>query len=204
MDEEEVVVEETSTDVPVEEEALPEVVEEVDPLVEALQRAEAAEKEISYRDAEIQNVRKRLMSEKAVAIQYGGMGIARKMLTVLGDIDRALAVNEDEGLTLIRTKMWSELTSDGVSKIETKGGKFDPTKMEAITTLPPSDDYPANTVIDELEAGYMYKDRVLTPARVVVASEQLLLLITELRSSKPNPLRVFHVWDGLQSSALGH
>ena len=172
MDEEEVVVEETSTDVPVEEEALPEVVEEVDPLVEALQRAEAAEKEISYRDAEIQNVRKRLMSEKAVAIQYGGMGIARKMLTVLGDIDRALAVNEDEGLTLIRTKMWSELTSDGVSKIETKGSKFDPTKMEAITTLPPSDDYPANTVIDELEAGYMYKDRVLTPARVVVASEQ--------------------------------
>ncbi|MCH2646907.1 MAG: nucleotide exchange factor GrpE [Candidatus Poseidoniaceae archaeon] len=172
MDEEEVVVEETSTDVPVEEEALPEVVEEVDPLVEALQRAEAAEKEISYRDAEIQNVRKRLMSEKAVAIQYGGMGIARKMLTVLGDIDRALAVNEDEGLTLIRTKMWSELTSDGVSKIETKGSKFDPTKMEAITTLPPSDDYPANTVIDELEAGYMYKDRVLTPARVVVASDQ--------------------------------
>ena len=172
MDEEEVVVEETNTDVPAEEEALPEVVEEVDPLVEALQRAEAAEKEISYRDAEIQNVRKRLMSEKAVAIQYGGMGIARKMRTVLGDIDRALAVNEDEGLTLIRTKMWSELTSDGVSKIETKGGKFDPTKMEAITTLPPSDDYPANTVIDELEAGYMYKDRVLTPARVVVASEQ--------------------------------
>ena len=172
MDEEEVVVEETNTDVPAEEEALPEVVEEVDPLVEALQRAEAAEKEISYRDAEIQNVRKKLMSEKAVAIQYGGMGIARKMLTVMGDIDRALAVNEDEGLTLIRTKMWSELTSDGVSKIETKGGKFDPTKMEAITTLPPSDDYPANTVIDELEAGYMYKDRVLTPARVVVASDQ--------------------------------
>ena len=172
MDEEEVVVEETSTDVPVEEEAPPEVVEEVDPLAEALQRAEAAEKEISYRDAEIQNVRKKLMSEKAVAIQYGGMGIARKMLTVLGDIDRALAVKEDEGLTLIRTKMWSELTGDGVSKIETKGGKFDPTKMEAITTLPPSDDYPANTVIDELEAGYMYKDRVLTPARVVVASDQ--------------------------------
>ena len=60
-----------------------------------------------------------------------------------------------------------ELSSDGVSKIETKGGKFDPTKMEAITTLPPSEDFPANTVIDELESGYMYKDRVLIPARVV-------------------------------------
>ena len=172
MDEEEVVVDDTSTEAPIDEGIVEEVVEEVDPLTEALQRAEAAEKEISYRDAEIQNVRKRSMSEKAIAIQYGGMGMARKMLTVLADIDRALAVNEDEGLTLIRTKMWSELSSDGVSKIETKGGKFDPAKMEAITTLPPSDDFPANTVIDELESGYMYKDRVLIPARVVVASEQ--------------------------------
>ena len=60
MDEEEVVVDETATDDSEEEE----LVEEIDPLTEALTRAENAEKEISYRDAEIQNVRKRLMSEK--------------------------------------------------------------------------------------------------------------------------------------------
>ena len=172
MEDEEVVVEDAVAEVPEEEHVVIEEVEEVDPLAEALQRAETAEKEITYRDAEIQNIRKRLMSEKATAIQYGGMGMARKMLSVLADIDRALSVNEDEGLTLIRTKMWSELSSDGVSKIETKGGKFDPTKMEAITTLPPSEDFPANTVIDELEAGYMFKERVLVPARVVVASDQ--------------------------------
>ena len=149
-----------------------EEVEEIDPLAEALARADAAEKEISYRDAEIQNVRKRLMAEKAMAIQFGGMGLARKMLTVLADVDRALSVSEDEGLSLIRSKMWTELSSDGVTKIETKGERFDPTKMDAITTIPPSDDFPANTVVDELEAGYMYKDRVLTPARVVVSSDQ--------------------------------
>lgn len=172
MEDDEVVVDDADTDVPEEAEVEVEEVEEIDPLTEAIQRAEAAEKEITYRDAEIQNVRKRLMSEKATAIQYGGMGMARKMLGVLGDIDRALSVKEDEGLSLIRSKMWSELTSDGVSKIEAKDQKFDPTKMEAITTLPPSDDFPANQVIDELEAGYMYKDRVLIPARVVVASDQ--------------------------------
>ena len=105
-------------------------------------------------------------------MQYGGMGMARKMLSVLGDIDRALSVNEDEGLGLIRSKMWSELSSDGVTRIETKDAKFDPTRMEAITTLPPSEEFPANSVIDELEAGYMYKDRVIIPARVVVASDQ--------------------------------
>jgi len=172
MDEEEVVVDKTNSDVPDDKEIASEIVEEIDPLTEAIQRAESAEKEISYRDAEIQNVRKRLMSEKATALQYGGMGMARKMLSVLGDIDRALSVNEDEGLGLIRSKMWSELSSDGVTRIETKDAKFDPTRMEAITTLPPSEDFPANSVIDELEAGYMYKDRVLIPARVVVASDQ--------------------------------
>ena len=172
MEDEEVVVEDAVAEVPEEEQVIVEEVEEIDPLADALQRAENAEKEITYRDAEIQNTRKRLMSEKATAIQYGGMGMARKMLNVLADIDRALSVNEDEGLTLIRTKMWSELSSDGVSKIETKGGKFDPTKMEAITTLPPSEEFPANQVIEELESGYMYKERVLVPARVVVASDQ--------------------------------
>lgn len=164
--------EDESENQPEEEIEVVEEVEEIDPLAEALARADAAEKEISYRDAEIQNVRKRLMAEKAIAIQFGGMGLARKMLTVLADVDRALSVSEDEGLSLIRSKMWTELSSDGVTKIETKGERFDPTKMEAITTLPPSDDYPANIVIDEIESGYMYKDRVLIPARVVVASDQ--------------------------------
>ena len=171
MDEDEVVAD-AAEDSEIEEvvvEAVEEVVEEIDPLTEALSRAEAAEKEISYRDAEIQNVRKRFMAEKATAIQYGGMGMARKMLNILSDIDRALSVSEDEGLSLIRSKMWSELSADGVSKVVTKGEKFDPTKMEAITTIPPTDDFPSNTVIDELEAGYMYKERVLIPARVVVA-----------------------------------
>jgi len=170
MDEDEVVAE-TTEDSEVEEVVVEEV-EEVDPLAEAIARAEAAEKEISYRDAEIQNVRKRFMAEKSIAIQYGGMGMARKMLNILGDIDRALSVNEDDVLSLIRSKMWSELSGDGVTKIETKGEKFDPTKMEAITAIPPSDEFPPNSVIDELEAGYLYKDRVLMPARVVVASDQ--------------------------------
>lgn len=176
MDEDEVVAETTEgsevEELVVEDVEQVELVEEVDPLAEAIARAEAAEKEISYRDAEIQNVRKRFMAEKSTAIQYGGMGMARKMLNILNDIDRALSVNEDDGLSLIRSKMWSELSGDGVTKIQTKGEKFDPTKMEAITAIPPSEDFPPNSVIDEIEAGYLYKDRVLIPARVVVASDQ--------------------------------
>ena len=153
--------------------------EELDPLEEALARAEKAEKEIAYKDAEIQNVRKRLMAEKADLVQYSGMGLARRMLTVLGDVDRALnnLDNDDtsavaQGLRLLRNKMWHELSADGVTPIEAKGQPFDPAKMEAITTIPASDAFPAGCVVDVLEAGYMYKQRILFAARVVVASDE--------------------------------
>ena len=154
-------------------------VEVLDPLEEALLRAEKAEKEIAYKDAEIQNVRKRLMAEKAELIQYSGMGLARRMLTVLGDVDRALDnLDKDDssavaqGLRLLRNKMWHELSADGVTAIEAKDLPFDPAKMEAITTIPSSDAFPPGNVVDVLESGYMYKQRVLLAARVVVASEE--------------------------------
>jgi len=152
--------------------------EERDPLEVALERADFAEKEIAYKEAEIQNVRKRLMADKAEAIQYGGMGMGRRMLTVLGDVDRAVnGIEEDDqspvaqGLRLLRNKMWHELQADGVALIEAKGAEFDPSKMEAIATIPPSDDHPNGTVVDVLEQGYMYKSKVILAARVVVASE---------------------------------
>lgn len=154
-------------------------VEVLDPLEEALMRAEKAEKEIAYKDAEIQNVRKRLMGEKAELIQYSGMGLARRMLTVLGDVDRAIEnLDKDDssavaqGLRLLRNKMWHELSADGVTAIEAQNQPFDPAKMEAITTIPASDAYPSGNVVDVLESGYMYKQRVLLAARVVVASDE--------------------------------
>ena len=152
--------------------------EERDPLEVALERADFAEKEIAYKEAEIQNVRKRLLADKAEAIQYGGMGMGRRMLTILGDVDRAMSgIEEDDqspvaqGLRLLRNKMWHELQADGVAIIEAKGAEFDPSKMEAIATIPPSDDHPNGTVVDVLEQGYMYKSKVILAARVVVASE---------------------------------
>ena len=154
------------------------VEEELDPLEEALARAEKAEKEIAYKEAETQNVRKRMMAEKSELIQYGGMGLARKMLTILSDVDRALSSLDDEdqtpvaqGLRLLRNKMWHELSGEGVTSIEAKGKQFDPAKMEAITTIPASENFPSGSVVDVLEAGYMYKQRVLIAARVVVSSE---------------------------------
>ena len=170
--------EEPASDADPSETAVEEPEEERDPLEVALERADFAEKEIAYKEAEIQNVRKRLMADKAEALQYGGMGMARRMLTILGDVDRAMSgIEEDDqspvaqGLRLLRNKMWHELQADGVTLIEAKGAEFDPSKMEAIATIPPSDAHPNGTVVDVLEQGYMYKSKVILAARVVVASE---------------------------------
>ena len=170
--------EEPASDADPSETVVEEPEEERDPLEVALERADFAEKEIAYKEAEIQNVRKRLMADKAEAIQYGGMAMARRMLTILGDVDRAMSgIEEDDqspvaqGLRLLRNKMWHELQADGVTLIEAKGAEFDPSKMEAIATIPPSDAHPNGTVVDVLEQGYMYKSKVILAARVVVASE---------------------------------
>ena len=170
--------EEPASDAAPSETVVEEPEEERDPLEVALERADFAEKEIAYKEAEIQNVRKRLMADKAEAIQYGGMGMARRMLTILGDVDRAMSGIEDDdqspvaqGLRLLRNKMWHELQADGEVIIEAKGAEFGPAKMEAIATIPPSEAHPTGTVVDVLEQGYMYKSKVILAARVVVASE---------------------------------
>ena len=178
----EIPVESTDDEIPVIDESVETlevgIVEEQDPLEAALERAETAEKEIAYKDAEIQNVRKRFLSEKSELIQYGSMGLARKMLTELADVDRAMNNIDDDdqspvaqGLRLLRNKMWHELSGDGVTAIDAKGKKFDPAKMDAITTIPASEEFPSGTVVDVIESGYMYKQKVLVASRVVVASE---------------------------------
>ena len=169
-------VEEPSTEGEPVEQNQPEEI--VDPLEEALQRADFAEKEIVYKEAEIQNLRKRFLSEKSELIKYSSQGLARRIIPILADVERAVSSIEEgdespvaQGLRMMHHKLLKELEEDGVKRIETKGQKFDPKCMEAITTIPASDAFPADQVVDELEAGYMYKDRVLQAARVVVASE---------------------------------
>lgn len=176
-DEQDIEQDEAQDEISSEEEIVEQEVQ-VDPLQEALERAEKAEKEIAYRDAEIQNIRKRSMQEKSEVMKFGGMSLARRMVSVLTDVDRALqSIDDDDqsavaqGLRLLRNKLWHELSADGVTEINAKSKPFDPSTMDAVMTIPATEQYPAGTVVDLLEAGYLYKDKVMVAARVVVASE---------------------------------
>ena len=168
-----------------EDEAAEEVVEEtpeeeeIEPTIEeqlaaAVERAEKAEAEITYKEADIVNIRRRNASDRSELLKFAGFNLSGRILPVLDSLDRALEAAEEgpltDGVRLTRDNLLEALQAEGVKPIEV-GSEFDPNTMEALTTLPASDDHPDGTVIDTLESGWMYKDRVLRPARVVVAKE---------------------------------
>ena len=164
--------EEVVEDTPAEEEVVELTIEEQ--LSEAISRAEKAEAEITYRDADIVNMRRRAASDKAELLKFAGFNLASRILPVLDSLDRALESAEDgpltDGVRLTRDNLIQALQTEGLTPIEV-GSEFDPNIMEALSTLPASEEHPDGRVIDILESGWMYKDRVLRPARVVVAKE---------------------------------
>ena len=107
-------------------------------------------------------------------LKFAGFNLANRILPVLDSLDKALEAAVEgpmtDGVRLTRENLLQALQTEGLTPIEV-GSEFDPTTMEALTTLPASDEHPDGTVIETLEAGWMYKDRVLRPARVVVAKE---------------------------------
>ena len=163
---------EDATDEVVEDETIEPTLEEK--LAEAIARAEKAEAEITYKDADIINIRKRNASDRAELLKFAGFNLSGRILPVLDSLERALDNAEDgpltDGIRLTRDNLLDALQAEGVTPIEV-GSDFDPNVMEALTTLPASEEHPDGTVIQTLESGWMYKDRVLRPARVVVSKE---------------------------------
>jgi len=135
--------------------------------------------EVLYAQAETQNVRRRLEKEKADASTYAATGFARDMLSVSDNLGRALAaipaeLREDErikvlltGIEMTAKELDSVFQRNGIARIEAIGQKLDPNRHQAMVELP-SEAEPG-TVIQEMQAGYMIKDRLLRPALVGVA-----------------------------------
>ena len=132
-----------------------------------------------YAAAEQQNVRRRLEKEMVDARSYAAAGFARDMLAIKDHIDRALAAVSDElradetaanflaGIEATARELESVFTRNGVERIASKGLPLDPHRHQAMIEIP-SDQEPG-TVIEEMQAGYVLKDRLLRPALVGVA-----------------------------------
>jgi molecular chaperone GrpE len=152
---------------------------EQDRIAELTQELEDARGKVLYAQAETQNVRRRLEQEKLTAATYAATGFARDMLSVKDNLDRALAampdeVREDErikplitGIEATSRELDAIFSRNGITKVDAMGQPLDPNRHQAMVEIP-SDEAPG-TVVQEMQAGYMIKDRLLRPALVGVA-----------------------------------
>ena len=153
---------------------------EHDRFAELERELEEARAKALYAAAEAQNVRRRLEAEKVQAASYASTGFARDMLTVKDNLDRALAAVSDElradetaanflaGIEATARELEAVFARNGVTRIAAKGEMLDPHKHQAMVEIP-SDEAEPGIIIEEMQAGYMLKDRLLRPALVGVA-----------------------------------
>jgi molecular chaperone GrpE len=154
---------------------------EPDRLGEVLKELEDARQNILYAQAETQNVRRRLEQEKVTAAAYASAGFARDMLSVKDNLDRALAavpqdVREDDrlkglivGIEATSRELDTVFQRNGIVRIDALGQPLDPNRHQAMVEI--ASDAEPGTIVQEMQAGYMIKDRLLRPALVGVAKK---------------------------------
>ncbi|MFL6727780.1 MAG: nucleotide exchange factor GrpE [Sphingomicrobium sp.] len=157
----------------------PEVAEH-DHVAELEKQLEELKSKALYAAAETQNVRRRLEAEKEQASSYAAAGFARDMLAIKDHLDRALAAVGDDlradktaaqflaGIEATSRELEAVFQRNGVTRIKSVGEPLDPHKHQAMMEIPTGDAEPG-TIVEEMQPGYMMKDRLLRPALVAVA-----------------------------------
>jgi molecular chaperone GrpE len=157
----------------------PEVAEH-DRVAELERQLEEANSKALYAAAEIQNVRRRLETEKQQAANYATTQFARDMLAIKDHLERALGAVSDElradkvassflaGMESTARELEAVFTRHGITRIGAVGEQLDPHRHQAMMEVP-SDEAEPGTIVQEMQPGYMLKDRLLRPALVGVA-----------------------------------
>lgn len=127
--------------------------------------------------AELENFKKRNAKERSEMLRYAGEYLARDLLNIVDDLDRAISQEKlgtaeeiIEGIRLIHGGFLNVLKRHSIEAVESAGETFDPNKHEALAIVP-SEDHPPGVVMEQLKKAYFFKDKLLRPAQVVVSAE---------------------------------
>ena len=119
--------------------------------------------------AELENTRRRAAIDAESSARARAMSVARHFLPVMDAVDAALNHNPDDaGILAMARAIESACADIGMVKIETVGQKLNPQCHNAVQVME-STTVESNTIIEEMQAGYMFGDTVLRPAMVIVA-----------------------------------
>jgi molecular chaperone GrpE len=158
-------------------EAADQVEKDLDELGE-LQRERDEYLELAQRTrADFENYRKRVAKETSEALARGKAELARELLPVIDNLERALQAGADSsahealarGVALVHDELRSRLQSAGVEAFDPTGERFDPELHEALSTRP-EEGKDAGVVVETVVKGYRLNGQVLRPARVVVSA----------------------------------
>ena len=150
-------------------------IEIVDPMKILEEKIEELEKEKQYSAAEIVNLRQRYARERNTLVKFSSMNLASKILPVLDNLEKAISIEDNEsekfieGVNMTLKSLRSTLENEGVQKIEARDKLFDPSFMEAIAVIPTPEGKESGSVVEIVEEGYMFHDRVLRPVKVIVS-----------------------------------
>ena len=143
---------------------------------------QAAEQETLYAKAEMQNLRRRMEKEVSDARAYAATGFARDILAVWDYLSRAVdaipqELREDDkmkglvvGIEATQRELEKVFKQHGIERVAAMGRPLDPNQHQAMIEVPSADHEPG-TVVQEMQSGWVIKDRLLRPAMVGVAKK---------------------------------
>ncbi len=153
-----------------------EVESDLDELVETAKQRDEYLALAQRTQADFENYRKRVARESAGAQERGVVKLAKELLPALDNLDRALeAADQDDpllqGVRLVRSELADALARLGIESFSPVGETFDPSLHEAMASVPqPPDGAASGTVVEVYQPGYLLREHVIRPARVVVAA----------------------------------
>ena len=146
-------------------------------IVELNNKIKELESKLLYKLADLINYRKRKDEEVSNMLKYSNLDMASELLIVVDDLERAIKIDDDvldvelskflSGFKMIYTRLINILNNFEIKEIEALGKEFDPRYHQAVLTDNVSDK-DNNIILDVLQKGYMYKDKVIRPAMVKV------------------------------------
>ena len=148
-------------------------------------KLKAAEEKLLRTLAEMENQRRRFEKERQEAFEFGGYNFAKESLSLLDNIDRAinsfkndekLQNNKDldkiiDGIEIVKKDLVSIFKKNGIEVIECLEKKFDPNFHQAMLEIEDSSK-DSGIGVQEIQKGYMMKDRLLRPSLVGVTKIQ--------------------------------